>query len=306
MNTKIEKYIQDKTANLEQVLTLHLLNSIKKYYGTVDNLKKADNKIKSDIKNHTVSNKELSHFNNCFYVSPDKISKIVGIPRDENGKKVRVTTQVLDNLIKRNNIKILPNYTLRYNSSKTFVVKTRYILDYEYIDKIWNNKEVWNNESSYYTKKEHELIDKYILGYDKNTKHTSSKKEETKTQIDDDMEIIQLKEENEKLKLEIERIKKENEYLRSQNQEKKTTTYNKQTSTTFDDKTFFDDNTFKPIPTKIDTPEERKLRKEKEQKKYESEMKSLNSMISDIFKTKDVQKYNGTDAELDDLIDDMI
>ena len=120
------------------------------------------------------------------------------------------------------------------------------------------------------------------------------------------MEIIQLKEENEKLKLEIERIKKENEYLRSQKQEKKTTTYNKQTSTTFDDKTFFDDNTFKPTTINIETPEERTLKKEKEQKKYESEMKSLNSMISDIFKTKDVQKYNGTDAELDDLIDDMI
>ena len=181
MSTKIDTYIQDKTETLEKVLTFHLLNSIKKYYGTVDNLKKADNKIKSDIKNRTVSNKELSHFNNCFYVSPDKISKIVGIPRDENGKKVRVTTQVLDNLIKRNNIKILPNYTLRFNSGKTFTVKTRYILDYKYLDKVWDNKEVCNNESSYYTKKEHELIDKYILGYDKNTKHTSSKKEETKT-----------------------------------------------------------------------------------------------------------------------------
>lgn len=309
MNTKIESYIQDKTETLEKVLTFHLLNSIKKYYGTVDNLKKADNKIKSDIKNHTVSNKELSHFNNCFYVSPDKISKIVGKIKNEQGKQVRKTKQVLDNLIKRNNIKILPNYTLRYNSGKTFTVKTRYILDYKYLEKVWNNEEVWKNESSYYTKQEHKLIDKYILGYDKNTKHTSSKKEETKTQIDDDMEIMQLKEENEKLKLEIERIKKENEYLRSQNQENKTTTYNKQTSATFDDKTFFDNNTFKPIPTKIYTPEERELRKEKEQQKYKADMQKLNNMISDIFKKpteKEVKSFCGTKDELDDLVDDMI
>lgn len=304
MNTKIESYIQDKTETLEKVLTFHLLNSIKKYYGTVDNLKKADNKIKSDIKNHTVSNKELSHFNNCFYVSPDKISKIVGKIKNEQGKQVRKTKQVLDNLIKRNKIKILPNYTLRFNSGKTFVVKTRYILDYEYIDKVWDNKEVWNSESSYYTKKEHKLIDKYILGYDKNTKHISSKKEETKTYIDDDIEIIQLKEENEKLKLEIERLKKENEELKSHKEEKKTTMT--KPSSTFDDDSFFVDNTYTATPTQIEIPEERTLRKEKEQKKYESEMKSLNSIISDMFKKKDVQKYNGTDAELDDLIDDMI
>ena len=189
MNTKIEKYIQDKTETLEKVLTFHLLNSIKKYYGTVDNLKKADNKIKSDIKNHTVSNKELSHFNNCFYVSPDKISKIVGIPRDENGKKVRVTTQVLDNLIKRNNIKILPNYTLRFNSGKTFTVKTRYILDYVYLDKVWDNEEAWNNESSYYTKQEHKLIDKYILNYNKPKKTVNASNTETQETTKDELEM---------------------------------------------------------------------------------------------------------------------
>ena len=189
MNTKIESYIQDKTETLEKVLTFHLLNSIKKYYGTVDNLKKADNKIKSDIKNHTVSNKELSHFNNCFYVSPDKISKIVGIPRDENGKKVRVTTQVLDNLIKRNNIKILPNYTLRFNSGKTFTVKTRYILDYVYLDKVWDNEEAWNNESSYYTKQEHKLIDKYILNYNKPKKTVNASNTETQETTKDELEM---------------------------------------------------------------------------------------------------------------------
>ena len=182
---KIDTYIQDKTETLEKVLTFHLLNSIKKYYDTVENLKKADNKIKFDIKNHTVSNKELSHFNNCFYVSPYKISKIIGIPRDENGKQVRVTKEVLDNLTKRNNIKILQNYTLRFKSGKTFTVKTRYILDYDYLEKVWNNNDAWNSESSYYTKEEHDLIDKYILGYDKNNKSSSSKKttkkEETKT-----------------------------------------------------------------------------------------------------------------------------
>ena len=190
MNTKIESYIQDKTETLEKVLTFHLLNSIKKYYGTVDNLKKADNKIKSDIKNHTVSNKELSHFNNCFYVSPDKISKIVGKIKNEQGKQVRKTKQVLDNLIKRNNIKILPNYTLRFNSGKTFTVKTRYILDYEYLDKVWDNEEVWKNESSYYTKQEHKLIDKYILNYNKPTKTVNASNTEiTEEQTKDDLEM---------------------------------------------------------------------------------------------------------------------
>lgn len=189
MNTKIESYIQDKTETLEKVLTFHLLNSIKKYYGTVDNLKKANNKIKSDIQNHTVSNKELSHFNNCFYVSPDKISKIVGKIKNEKGKQIRKTKQVLDNLIKRNNIKILPNYTLRYNSGKIFSVKTRYILDYDYLDKVWDNEEVWNNKSSYYTKKEHKLIDKYILNYNKPTKTVKVSNTETQETTKDELKM---------------------------------------------------------------------------------------------------------------------
>lgn len=306
MSTKIDTYIQDKTETLEKVLTFHLLNSIKKYYGTVDNLKKADNKIKSNIKNHTVSNKELSHFNNCFYISPDTISKIVGIPRDEYGKRVRVTQKVIDNLIKRNNIIILSNYNLVFKSGKTFTVKTRYFLSYDYLDKVWDNTEAFKCESSFYTKQEHNIIDKYILNYNKNTKHTSVKQEETNTQIDNDIEIIHLKDENLKLKLEIERLKKENEELKSQNQEKKTTTCTTQTSATFDDNSFFVDNTFKPTTIKIETPEERTIRKEKEQEKYESEMKSVNDMISDMFNTKEVKKFTGTDAEFDELIDDII
>lgn len=182
MSTKIDTYIQDKTLILEKVLTFHLLNSIKKYYGTVYNLKKADNKIKSDIKNHTVSNKELSHFNNCFYVSPDKISKIVGKTKDENGHQKRITKEVLDNLMKRNNIKIFPNYTLRFKSGKTFTVKTRYVLNYEYLEKVWDNNDAWKSESSYYTKEEHKLIDNFILGY-KNTKKN------TQIETNDELEM---------------------------------------------------------------------------------------------------------------------
>ena len=100
---------------------------------------------------------------------------------------------------------------------------------------------------------------------------------------------------------------KKNEYLKVKKQEKKTTMI--KSSVTFDDKTFFDDNTFKPIPIKIETPEERRIRKEKEQQKYKADMQKLNDMISDIFKKpteKEVKSFCGTKAELDDLIDDMI
>lgn len=100
---------------------------------------------------------------------------------------------------------------------------------------------------------------------------------------------------------------KENKYIKFQNQEKKITMI--KSSAAFDDKTFFDDNTFKPIPTKIETIEERKIRKEKEQQKYKADMQKLNDMISDIFKTtetKSKQTFNCTEEELDELIDDMI
>ena len=100
---------------------------------------------------------------------------------------------------------------------------------------------------------------------------------------------------------------KKNEYIKVQKQEKKITMIIP--SATFDDKTFFDDNTFKPIPTKIETIEERKIRKEKEQHKYKADMQKINDMISDIFKTtetKTKQTFNCTDEELDELINDII
>ena len=97
---------------------------------------------------------------------------------------------------------------------------------------------------------------------------------------------------------------KKNEYIKVKKQEKKITMI--KSSVTFDDKTFFDDNTFKPIPTKIETIEERRIRKEKEQQKYKADMQKLNDMISDIFKKpteKEVKSFCGTKAELDELID---
>ena len=100
---------------------------------------------------------------------------------------------------------------------------------------------------------------------------------------------------------------KKNEYIKVQKQEKKITMIIP--SATFDDKTFFVDNTFKPIPTKIETIEERKIRKEKEQQKYKADMQKINDMISDIFKKpteKEVKSFCGTKDELDELINDMI
>ena len=109
---------------------------------------------------------------------------------------------------------------------------------------------------------------------------------------------------NEQSKNTIKMINK-NEYLKTKKQEKKITMI--KPSTTFDDKTFFDDNTFKPIPTKIETIEERRIRKEKEQQKYKADMQKLNDMISDIFKTtKTKQTFNYTDEQLDELINDII
>ena len=98
------------------------------------------------------------------------------------------------------------------------------------------------------------------------------------------------------------KMMKKNEYLKVQKQEKKITMI--KPSATFDDKTFFDDNTFKPIP-KIETIEERRIRKEKEQQKYKADMQKLNDMISDIFKTTK-QTFNYTDEELEELINDII
>ena len=98
-----------------------------------------------------------------------------------------------------------------------------------------------------------------------------------------------------------------NEYIKVQKQEKKIKMIIP--SATIDDKTFFVDNTFKPIPTKIETIEERKIRTEKEQQKYKADMQKINDMISDIFKKpteKEVKSFCGTKDELDELINELI
>ena len=167
MSTKIDTYTNDRTEIVEKVLTFHILNRIKKYYKTLDN--------------YHSEKKDVKKFNNIFHIESDIIDKLIGYPRDENGKQVKVNQSVKYKLNKNGKVKILNHYKKTYKSGKSWNVLDRYILTDEYLATIWNNSSAFKCESSFYTKKEHELIDKYILGYDKNTKQTSSKKEETKT-----------------------------------------------------------------------------------------------------------------------------
>ena len=67
-------------------------------------------------------------------------------------------------------------------------------MNYEYLEKVWDNNDAWKSESSYYTKEEHKLIDNFILGYKKTKKNTQT--ETTKEQkTNDELEMKTIEEE---------------------------------------------------------------------------------------------------------------
>ena len=203
----------------------------------------------------------------------------------------------------------------KFYQSEIFVYESSIYLDiYEHLlknhnkvtqiyDEFVSNEDIREEVEKYIKDNLNSIKDKYNINTIGGTEFLP---DITTFEMTDNLKIETETKINEQSKNTINMIKK-NEYIKVKKQEKKITMI--KPSVTFDDKTFFYDNTFKPIPTKIETIEERRIRKEKEQQKYKADMQKLNDMISDIFKKpteKEVKSFCGTKAELDDLIDDMI
>lgn len=168
MSDKINAYIQDRTETVEKVLTFHILNRIKKYYKTLDN--------------YQSEKKDINKFNSLFYIDNKTIDKLIGCPRDENGKQIKVNKAIKDNLNARGKIRVLNHYTQTHKSGKQWIVYDRYILTDDYIKTIWDDERWFNADNKeIYTKEEHKLIDRLILGY-KHTKKQTKAKQSNKTE----------------------------------------------------------------------------------------------------------------------------
>lgn len=143
-------------------------NDISKYVETLDSfLKKKLNE--KDFK-------KINNFIHNFQLRREIVLKIIGMPL-VNNKRVYIVDQVLDEIENRGEIKRLGHRNIKHKSGKTFTCCNCYYLTANAAEKYFNIKAVFNTNSSFYTKRQHKLIDKYIFKYNNKATEEVSEKE---------------------------------------------------------------------------------------------------------------------------------
>ena len=168
MKSKDIRTIEERAGDLEKVITFSVVSTVKKYYRTVGQLKREFKAICEG----TASKLVVINFQKRFGLnsrfgchSKDEYHKILGSTYD-NGKRqyVKITDAV----------KHLPSwlhyqrhFTKHYKSGKHFSVSGYWYIDFEKLEELLEDPRVLDTTSDYYTQKQHNLIDKLVLGYTK-------------------------------------------------------------------------------------------------------------------------------------------
>ena len=164
MKLKDIRTLQERAADLEKVYTFSIVVTAKKHYGTVDKLKAVYKKIvdgKADAKTQIDFCRLFSH-------KPDEYRKILG-KLDGQYVKISDVKQYLSKWFHYQH-----HFNKNYKSGKTFVVHSYWYIDFDVLQKFWTSKDVALASSSYYTQRQHKLIDKIILKGKTDKKHAAS------------------------------------------------------------------------------------------------------------------------------------
>jgi hypothetical protein len=160
--TNLNDYINIAVDNFEKVIIFKFFNALKKYYDNspekyiqVTNLLSKTLKTPDDLK-------LINQFNSLFQIDKLTIEKIITKPRI-NGIRTRITTKVLKIIEERGIIKRFNHRNINYKSGKSFTMCNAYIVDTNHIQNYFNNKNIANPSSDFYTKKQCKLITKFIL-----------------------------------------------------------------------------------------------------------------------------------------------
>lgn len=187
--THVDEYVD----NFEKVIIYKTCTTIKNIYKSLDNYFAVLKLLTKPY--HSLSESEIhaiNKFNELFKLDKYTVEKIITKPRI-NGKRTCITKQVLNKVKERNIIKIFNHGTIRYNSGKTFKLFTKYTIDIKLLQSYFNNENVFNTNSNFYTKHQHKLIDKFILNYKKEKPTMNTKpnpKKITKKPIHPENDII--------------------------------------------------------------------------------------------------------------------
>lgn len=162
----LNDYINIAVDNFEKVIIFKFFNALKKYYDNspekyiqVTNLLSKTVKTQDDLK-------LINQFNSLFQIDKLTIEKIVTKPRI-NGIRTCITSKVLKIVEERGIIKRFNHRNINYKSGKSFRMCNAYVVDTNHLQKYFNNKNISNPSSDFYTKKQCKLIKKFILDYNK-------------------------------------------------------------------------------------------------------------------------------------------
>lgn len=162
----LNDYINIAVDNFEKVIIFKFFNALKKYYDNspekyiqVTNLLSKTVKTQDDLK-------LINQFNSLFQIDKLTIEKIVTKPRI-NGIRTCITSKVLKIVEERGIIKRFNHRNINYKSGKSFTMCNAYVVDLKHIQNYFNNKNISNPSSEFYTKKQCKLINKFILNYNK-------------------------------------------------------------------------------------------------------------------------------------------
>ena len=163
MNETIDNLVDDFT----KVITFKIITTIKNHYGSLDEFKKACS---------SSSNKDLKRFEKNFHID----SKILqSLTRDSKGK--RHLDEVLDNL-NPELLRYKHKFDWKYKSGKKFSKLSTFYIPFEQLDKLFALEDIseespFYTKSSFYSQRQHKLIDKLILGYGAKTRKSYTKSE---------------------------------------------------------------------------------------------------------------------------------
>lgn len=164
--TNLNDYINISVDNFEKVIIFKFFNALKKYYDNspekyiqVTNLLSKTIKTQDDLK-------LINQFNSLFQIDKLTIEKIVTKPRI-NGIRTCITSKVLKIVEERGIIKRFNHRNINYKSGKSFRMCNAYVVDTNHLQKYFNNKNISNPSSDFYTQKQCKLIKKFILDYNK-------------------------------------------------------------------------------------------------------------------------------------------
>lgn len=163
MNITIDNLVEDFT----KVITFKIITTIKNHYGSLAEFKKACS---------SSSNKDLKRFETNFHID----SKILqSLTRDNKGKRH------LDEVLARLDPQLLRykhKFDWKYKSGKKFSKLSTFYIPFEQLDKLFALEDIpgespFYTGSSFYSQRQHKLIDKLILKYGAKPRKTYTKSE---------------------------------------------------------------------------------------------------------------------------------